>query len=384
MTYLKSIYVHNCYTSKNFAIDFSPKPGESLRHLILTGKNGSGKTTILKALDNTIGKGQFDGVMAKVDFNPNHRDLLATDAIEPKVTVALIHGENTKEFLKEGIYGYLKVERKTPTLVVSGPKKLELTDLTGTESLSQLFIQFLVNKKTEQAYAYQDGDQQSVQRIEQWFDHFEQQLQFLFECAELRLEFSRKEFNFYFRLPEQARFDFNQLSHGYASILSIITEILMLHESKNAQFSDNLPGIILIDEIENHLHLELQEKILPFLTMIFPQIQFIVATHSPAVIASIDNATVYDLDNHRTVNENLMGIPYHVLMKSHFGIESEYSRFVTEKLKEAKALIQKGKARTKQDNETLQQLARELDKLSPDLSLEIFLELEHQKINDKN
>ena len=361
MTYLKSTYVYNCYTSQNFAIDFSPKPGEPFRHLILTGKNGSGKTTILEALNDAIRNKQSD---------------------EPKVTIALTYGESTKEILNEGLYDYLKVERKTPTLVVKGPKKLELTDLTGT--LSQLFVQFLVNKKTEQAYAYQDGDQQSVQQIEQWFERFEQQLQFLFACAELRLEFSRKEFNFYFTLPKQARFDFNQLSDGYASILAIITEILMLHESKDAQLLDNLPGIILIDEIENHLHLELQEKILPFLTTTFPQIQFIVATHSPAVIASIDNATVYDLDNHRTINENLMGIPYHVLMKSHFGIESEYSRLATEKLKEAKALIQKSNTRTKQDDKTLQQLAQELDKLSPDLSLEIYLELEHQRINDKN
>jgi predicted ATP-binding protein involved in virulence len=304
MTYLKSTYIYNCYASQNFAIDFSPKQGESFRHLILTGKNGSGKTTILKVLNDILKKGQSEeGIMA-----PSHQNLLGTDAIEPRITVALTHDEiGIKEFLKEGLYGYLKVERKTPILAVNGPKKLELIDLTGITSFSQLFVQFLVNKKTEQAYAYQDGDQQSVQQIEQWFNHFEQQLQFLFDCAELRLEFNRKEFNFYFKLPEQQQFDFNQLSHGYASILSIITEILMLGESKNQEtrFSDNLPGILLIDEIENHLHLELQEKIFPFLTMTFPQIQFIVATHSPAVIASIDNATVYDLDSHRTVNENL-------------------------------------------------------------------------------
>jgi len=306
MTYLKSTYVYNCYTSQNFAIDFSPKPGESFQHLILTGKNGSGKTTILKALNDTIRKGQSDEVIAELGFNTSHPDLLGTDTIEPKVTVALTHKESTKDFLTAGLYSYLKVERKTPTLAVKGPKKLDLVDLTATESLSQLFVQFLVNKKTEQAYAYQDGDQQSVQQIEQWFNRFEQQLQFLFDRAELRLEFNRKEFNFYFKLPEQPQFDFNQLSHGYASILSIITEILMLQKSKEAQMLDNLPGIILIDEIENHLHLELQEKILPFLTTTFPKIQFIVATHSPAVIASIDNATVYDLDNHRTVNENIL------------------------------------------------------------------------------
>jgi len=196
----------------------------------------------------------------------------------------------------------------------------------------------------------------------------------------LRLEFSRQEFNFYLQLPDQVHFDFNQLSHGYAQVISIIAEILIAIETQSGKsFSDNPSGIILIDEIENHLHLELQEKILPFLTTTFPQLQFIVATHSPAVIASISNATVYDLTTHRTVNEILTGIPYHVLMKSHFGIESEYSRLATEKLKNAKELIQKGDKRTEADDEKLRRLAQELDELSPDLSLDIFLELERQR-----
>jgi predicted ATP-dependent endonuclease of OLD family len=189
-----------------------------------------------------------------------------------------------------------------------------------------------VNKKTEQAYAYQESDQNTVQQIEHWFNQFEQQLKFLFDEVALRLEFNRQEFNFYLQLPEQAHFDFNQLSHGYAQVISILAEILIAIESGKS-FSDNPSGIILIDEIENHLHLELQEKILPFLTTTFPKLQFIVATHSPAVIASINNATVYDLSTHRTVNEILTGIPYLMLMKSHFGIESEYSRLATEKLK---------------------------------------------------
>jgi predicted ATP-binding protein involved in virulence len=378
MTYLKSIYVNNCYVSQHFEIDFSPFNTTAFRHLILTGKNGSGKTTILKALNQTLRKAQTDGIRFCLP------QLESQNEFEPNVAMTLTNQPETKlelkNFLEGGLYGYLKVERDTPVLTVNGPQKLEVIDLTGKEQLSPLFVQFLVNKKTEQAYAYQDGDQASVQQIEQWFNRFEQQLQFLFDSSELRLEFNRKEFNFYIKLPEQQRFDFNQLSHGYASVLSIITEILMLRESQNqkAQLKVHLPGILLIDEIENHLHLALQEKILPFLTTTFPQIQFIVATHSPAVIASIDNATVYDLDTHRTVNENLMGMPYHVLMKSHFGIESEYSLLATEKLKKVKVLLQKAE-RTEQDNETLQQLARELDQLSPDLSLEIFLELEHKK-----
>ena len=58
------------------------------------------------------------------------------------------------------------------------------------------------------------------------------------------------------------------------------------------------PGgqLLLIDEIETHLHLELQKKILSFLTTLFPNIQFIVSTHSPFILNSLENAVIYDLE----------------------------------------------------------------------------------------
>ena len=63
------------------------------------------------------------------------------------------------------------------------------------------------------------------------------------------------------------------------------------------QLSDyNKEGVVLIDEIETHLHIELQRKILPFLTEFFPRLQFIVCTHSPYVLTSISNAVVFDLE----------------------------------------------------------------------------------------
>lgn len=58
----------------------------------------------------------------------------------------------------------------------------------------------------------------------------------------------------------------------------------------------DIEGIVLIDELETHLHIELQKKIMPFLTEFFPRIQFIVTTHSPYILNSISNAKAYDLE----------------------------------------------------------------------------------------
>ena len=58
----------------------------------------------------------------------------------------------------------------------------------------------------------------------------------------------------------------------------------------------DVEGVVLIDELETHLHVELQRKILPFLTEFFPRIQFIVTTHSAYILNSISNACIYDLE----------------------------------------------------------------------------------------
>lgn len=73
-----------------------------------------------------------------------------------------------------------------------------------------------------------------------------------------------------------------QLSSGELALLSIFGEIL--HQADNNE--NNMPlekikGIVLIDEIEKHLHITLQKEILPKMFALFPNVQFIVSSHSP-------------------------------------------------------------------------------------------------------
>ena len=62
-------------------------------------------------------------------------------------------------------------------------------------------------------------------------------------------------------------FDFNELSSGYAAVLDIVVDLIIRMESQTERrFDFSVAGIVLIDEIETHLHLELQRKILDLLT----------------------------------------------------------------------------------------------------------------------
>ncbi len=65
---------------------------------------------------------------------------------------------------------------------------------------------------------------------------------------------------------------------------------------------------VLIDEVENHLHASMQRRLLPDLITAFPNVQFIVSTHSPLVVGSVKNSNVYAFrynSNNRVYSEKL-------------------------------------------------------------------------------
>lgn len=91
------------------------------------------------------------------------------------------------------------------------------------------------------------------------------------------------------------------LSDGIKSTMSMIADIAYRMAVLNPQLLDNIlletSGIVLIDEIDMHLHPSWQSKIIKVLTETFPKIQFIFTTHSPSVISNILNENILVLDN---------------------------------------------------------------------------------------
>ena len=87
------------------------------------------------------------------------------------------------------------------------------------------------------------------------------------------------------------KFAMNEMSDGYKNTLSMIGDIAYRMAVLNPTLGDQVlretPGIVLIDEIDLHLHPKWQQSILNDLNEIFPKIQFIVSSHAPAVINSV-------------------------------------------------------------------------------------------------
>nr|WP_305137406.1 AAA family ATPase [uncultured Schaedlerella sp.] len=80
------------------------------------------------------------------------------------------------------------------------------------------------------------------------------------------------------------------LSSGFRNLLGMVFDIAYRMAVLNPDLLENVvemtPGIVLIDEIDLHLHPRWQWKIIDALKNTFPRVQFIVTTHSPVIIAS--------------------------------------------------------------------------------------------------
>ncbi len=101
-----------------------------------------------------------------------------------------------------------------------------------------------------------------------------------------------------------ARMPLYDLSTGYRAVLSMIMELAYRAVVLNPEMPEDLQGIrgiVLIDEIDAHLHPKWQWRILDALKATFPHVQFIVATHSPMIISSAKNANIINLDEERGV-----------------------------------------------------------------------------------
>ncbi|MGP9689291.1 AAA family ATPase [Psychrobacter sp. AOP22-C1-C5] len=99
--------------------------------------------------------------------------------------------------------------------------------------------------------------------------------------------------NVYLTIDKEER-KLTELSSGFISVLKIIQTIV----SSYALFSQNenlldTRGVVFIDEIESHLHVEWQTRIIPTLKELFPNTAFYIATHSPLVLSQLDEGEAY-------------------------------------------------------------------------------------------
>lgn len=91
------------------------------------------------------------------------------------------------------------------------------------------------------------------------------------------------------------------MSAGELSLLCLFSELIK-QADRNGKLSSTIDGIVLVDEIDKHLHMVMQKEILPKLIRLFPDVQFIVSSHSPFFNLGLedvfqDQFKIFNMDN---------------------------------------------------------------------------------------
>lgn len=103
-------------------------------------------------------------------------------------------------------------------------------------------------------------------------------------------------------VTESGDFMIDGASGGLSAIIDLAWQIYNFDKAYSGGF------VVLIDEVENHLHPSMQRSVLPDFIKAFPQVQFIVTTHSPLIVGSVKDSNVYALrynDDNRIYSELL-------------------------------------------------------------------------------
>lgn len=168
------------------------------------------------------------------------------------------------------------------------------------------------------------------------------------------------------------KLDVNQLSQGEKSLLALVGDIARRLAILNPSLDNPLQGegVVLIDEVDLHLHPKWQQNLIDKLTKTFPNVQFILTTHSPHIVSDNPDVLVYILDNGelRQYN-NTYGEDVNTLLNGVFGV-SEFTPEIAEQFTEVRRAI------SHKELDRAENIIQELsNKLSPNNSELLRLQL---------
>ena len=158
----------------------------------------------------------------------------------------------------------------------------------------------------------------------------------------------------------------SQLSDGEKIYIALIGDLCKRLSLANPTLQDPTmgEGIVLIDEIDLHLHPNWQREIATKLTEVFPNIQFIITTHSPHVLNSVPTESIRLLHNN-SGNISISnadygyGLPSKIVLKDIMGLTDDLPDKVSAKVNDIYSSL------TTADVTTLRRKVAELELLSP-------------------
>lgn len=131
--------------------------------------------------------------------------------------------------------------------------------------------------------------------------------------------------------PDHGPLPISYLSDGVRAMVSMVADLALRCVRLNSHLGQRAPqeseGIVLIDEVDLHLHPAWQQKIIPGLRKAFPMLQFIVTSHSPQVLSTVKSENIRivhrDLENKwhaECPNQEILGLESSVALRAVMGV----------------------------------------------------------------
>lgn len=386
--YLEKLKLHNFRCYEKLEIDFNRQL------TVLVGKNGSGKTTVLEAIAIALGTWfvgfnivNAKGINKRTDPLRKAYQIGATDDVQTQFPVEIeawgkieeskdqiLHwkrelytptGTMTTKDAKEIVeyaaeyqkaisegrtdiylpmvayYGTGRLwdyhrQKRTDVFKVSSRTNGYIDCLDGTANVKLMLDWFQI--MTINKYQRQEENLESNPELDTVYLAMEKCLTNLsgYSDVKIRYNMGTQELDVYYseQDKQRMRIPLNQLSDGYKGMISLVADIAYRMATLNPQLGTEVlskgDGVVLIDEVDLHLHPAWQQKVIDNLMNIFPKVQFIVSTHAPAIISSVKTDKLRILSNKEvcmTANQ-VYGKDVNSVMKEIMGVNDRPDQFV--------------------------------------------------------
>ena len=435
---IRKLQLKNIGVFDDETIEFQPCPAKDKAEIhIFTGQNGSGKTTVLSCLVNIFDRSfELDSPILHLNLHRNallkrfHLNKESTISFDIENKGIVKKYESTAEVFDingGGIFGGSKINRRgvrDEELVSYGMIMDDIIDpvlefavfaFSGYRQIKSESIEALKEPKDFNPLAqsldfvkdYSQIDELKINQliannisksaIERGRNDFKSKKfakvitsieQAISEITGWKVEFDleTEPTNLITRVNGKD-LDFDVLPDGLRSLISWIADLLGRVDL--LKWQDDLPIfeknlILLLDEIEVHLHPAWQRKVLPVVQKLFKNSQIFVSTHSPFVVNSVDDAWVYKLKLEdgkakiESIERSEDARSYRYVLRNTFDIENEFGIEIEKRLadfyKERDSFLA-GNGNSKKAKKELKKIAEELSKQSSELKGKIDFEL---------
>ena len=164
--------------------------------------------------------------------------------------------------------------------------------------------------------------------------------------------------------------ELGHLSGGYRATLVLVADLARRMAQGNPHLDDPLrsEAVVLIDEVDLHLHPAWQQRILPDLTRTFPNAQFVVTTHSPQLLTTVRSEQVVTLARQkgrivaRTPGWGTYGAEAGDVLRVVMGVQERPDNTFSQALSHYRRLVSRGEG----EGDEARRLRAELDEIAPD------------------